>query len=84
MATLTIRNVPDELHRWLREQAKRNRRSLNQEVIAELAMRVGLADEEAKKERVRKMTALAEDLRRELGAPLSAEQIRAGIEQGRR
>lgn len=36
MAALTIRNLPDELHARLKEQAKRNRRSLNQEVIAEL------------------------------------------------
>lgn len=37
MATLTIRNLPDELHLALKERATRNRRSLNQEVIAELA-----------------------------------------------
>lgn len=37
MATLTIRNLPDELHSALKERAKRNRRSLNQEIIAELA-----------------------------------------------
>jgi plasmid stability protein len=36
MATLTIRNVPDDLYRSLKEQAARNRRSLNQEAIAKL------------------------------------------------
>ena len=39
MAILTIRDVPDELHQRLKEQAKLNRRSLNQEVIAELIER---------------------------------------------
>ncbi|MCX7618935.1 Arc family DNA-binding protein [Tepidiforma sp.] len=34
MATLTIRNVPDELYAALKERARRNRRSLNQEVLA--------------------------------------------------
>jgi plasmid stability protein len=37
MATLTLRNVPDDLYAALKESAKRNRRSLNQEAIAELA-----------------------------------------------
>jgi plasmid stability protein len=39
MATLTLKNVPDDLYAALKESAKRNRRSLNQEVIAELAER---------------------------------------------
>jgi len=39
MATLTLRNVPDDLYAALKESAKRNRRSLNQEVIAELTSR---------------------------------------------
>jgi plasmid stability protein len=34
MATLTIRNVPDDLYAALKERARRNRRSLNQEVLA--------------------------------------------------
>ena len=33
MANLTIRDVSDDLHRWLREQAATHRRSLNKEVI---------------------------------------------------
>lgn len=33
MATLTLKNVPDDLHRRLKERAERNRRSLNREAI---------------------------------------------------
>lgn len=36
MATLTIRNVPDDLYQRLQERARRNRRSLNQEVVMAL------------------------------------------------
>ena len=31
--TITLKNVPPELHRSLKERAKRNKRSLNQEAI---------------------------------------------------
>jgi len=36
MATVTLKNVPEELVRMLKEQAKQNRRSLNQEALARL------------------------------------------------
>jgi len=84
MANLTIRNLPNEVHERLKDHAKRNRRSLNQEVIAELGLRLGMSNDGAKMERVRQMIALAKELRAELGSPLSAGEIRAGIEEGRR
>ncbi|MHB8254329.1 MAG: type II toxin-antitoxin system VapB family antitoxin [Acidiferrobacter sp.] len=34
MAALTIRDVPETLHAWLKSQARVHRRSVNQEVIA--------------------------------------------------
>lgn len=36
MATLTLKNIPDELHAVLRESAERNRRSLNSEILVRL------------------------------------------------
>ena len=33
MATLVIKNLPDELHARLREQAQRNHRSVTKEVV---------------------------------------------------
>jgi hypothetical protein len=36
MATVTLKNVPDGLVRALKEEARQNRRSLNQEALARL------------------------------------------------
>jgi|GEM_PF-303460 len=80
MAKLTIRNLPDEVHERLKEQAKRNGRSLNQEVIAALGAREG--HEVGGKQR--EMIAVAAALRKELKTPLTGEEIRVGIEGGRR
>ena len=36
MATLTLKNIPDELHALLKKSAERNRRSLNSEILIRL------------------------------------------------
>ena len=36
MPNLTLRDVPADLHLWLKQQAQAHRRSLNQEVILQL------------------------------------------------
>jgi plasmid stability protein len=41
MATLTIRNIPAKIVRALKAQAKRNRRSMEQEVREMIEARVG-------------------------------------------
>lgn len=43
MGDLTIRGLPDELHRYLKQQAEANHRSVNRETIAliERAMKSG-------------------------------------------
>lgn len=33
MATITLKNVPEDVHAALKQRAKRNKRSLNQEAI---------------------------------------------------
>jgi len=38
MATMTLKNVPEGLVKTLKEQATRNRRSLNQEAISRLEL----------------------------------------------
>lgn len=38
MATLTLKNVPDELVERLKREAAQNRRSLNQETLARLEL----------------------------------------------
>ncbi len=40
MATLTLKNVPDDLYKALKEAAAKNRRSLNQEAILRLEQAV--------------------------------------------
>ncbi len=36
MTTITLKNIPDELHQRLKERASRHHRSLNSEIIASL------------------------------------------------
>ncbi len=86
MATLTIRNVPDELHARLKEQARRNRRSLNQEVIAELSDEEEISEGERlqrSKDRMAKVIADIEEWRKGIKGSMTAEQIDEGIEEGR-
>lgn len=40
MTTITLKNIPDELHRRLRQRARQNRRSLNSEILALLESQV--------------------------------------------
>ena len=88
MATLTIRNLPDELHLVLKERAKRNRRSLNQEVIAELAAVPGDGGDAARvvesRERMRRVTDEIDGIRRRMTGFMSGDEIDAAIEEGRR
>ena len=41
MATVTLKKVPEELVRMLKDVAKQNRRSLNQEALARLEASLG-------------------------------------------
>ena len=42
MATVTLKNVPEDLVRMLKGEAKQNRRSLNQEALARLESSLGM------------------------------------------
>ncbi len=88
MATLTIRNVPDDLHRMLKERARRNRRSLNQEVIAELSVVPQALDNGTRlaesRERMRRITAEIDGIRNRMTGFMSGEEIDAAIEEGRK
>ena len=85
---LTIRNLPDELHARLKEQAKRNRRSLNQEVIAELSADAGAKSEEERKaavqERWARANILVDEMRSKMTKFMTGEEIDAAIREGRR
>lgn len=84
MPTLTIRNVPEDLHVALKERARKNRRSVNQEVIAELSGVGGRVAGESERTRWERANALVDEMRSKMKGFLSAEEIRAAIEEGRR
>lgn len=57
MATLTIKNLPDELYAALSRTAKQNRRSINSEAIIQLEhlLDKGRRDIEAELEEIRRL-----------------------------
>lgn len=87
MANLTIRNLPDEVHARLKEQAKRNRRSLNQEVIAELAAALPeSADDRAAvaRERWARANEKIDAMRAKMTGFMTGQEIDEAIREGRR
>jgi plasmid stability protein len=76
MATLTLRNVPDELVARLKQRAKQNRRSLNSEVIECLEQEVKApADLEAWLARVDALRAQIK------GPPLPVQELVDAVER---
>jgi plasmid stability protein len=47
MATITLKNVPREVHFNIKKRAEKNHRSINGEIIACLEKILGLCEEEA-------------------------------------
>jgi len=86
MATLTIRNLPADVHARLREQARRNRRSLNQEIIAELTRVSGHSEGDRvaiARERIRHAIRETEKIRTGMKRFMTAKEIDEAIEEGR-
>ena len=60
MPNLTLRDVPADLHLWLKQQAGTHRRSLNQEVILQLdALRGLCVSRSGAQERLARIRAVA-------------------------
>ena len=81
MATLTLKNVPDDLYQRLKAQAAAHRRSLNQEAIAQLQAAITAPADPARAFRD------AADFRAELqtrGVWFTADEIDVFIDEGRR
>lgn len=85
MLTLTLKNIPDELHRRLKARAERNHRSLNREAIRILEEATdedvagGRIDPQAFLEVVRRnREAMAAQ-----GVWLTEESLREAVEEGR-
>jgi len=83
MATLTIRNLPEQLHEALKLRAKRNLRSLNQEVIAELRLAATVETPEERRIRVEREILEIEALRARAKGFLKAEEIDEAKRSGR-
>lgn len=79
MATLTIKNLPEELHEKLKERARRHRRSMNNEAIVCLEQ-VLLPHRRRDAET---LIAEAEAFNRRTRAKFSDELIEQGKREGR-
>ncbi len=73
MATIIIRDLPDDLHKRLKAQAKRNHRSLTKEAVALIERHLGFP---------RRTPKLPPPLRLR-GGPVTIKQIEAAISKGR-
>jgi plasmid stability protein len=92
MATLTLRNVPDDLVARLKERAKRHRRSLNSETIASLELADAAAegaataplplalDREPALARIREIQARFPGAAQAVTQPRDPEELRAELE----
>ena len=81
--TLTLRNVPENLHKLLKAQARQNRRSVNQEAIA--VFEGVLAPKEASRvEEVARILNEIDEDRALMPQFLSAREIDEAVEEGRR
>ncbi len=78
MATMTIKNIPDELYEELKQRAAVNRRSVNSEVIVliERAVQYQVQDPNEVLERVRV-------LREKLDIYVTEDEITAAKNEGR-
>ncbi|MCB8981023.1 MAG: Arc family DNA-binding protein [Ardenticatenaceae bacterium] len=78
MATMTIKNIPDELYEELKQRAAANRRSVNNEVIVliERAVQYQVQDPKEVLERVRV-------LREKLDLYVTEDEITAAKNEGR-
>lgn len=83
MATLTLKNVPDDLHRQLKARAERNHRSLNREAIRLLEQSVTSDLPSATDEAGERAEAFRKELAAE-GVWITADEVFAAIDEGRR
>ncbi len=78
MATITVKNIPDDLYELLKAQAKTNRRSINSEIITliERAVRSYRIDPE-------EVLARAREIRESIEYVITDEELDKFINEGR-
>lgn len=82
MPTLTLKNVPDDLHRRLKAVAQENHRSLNREAIRRLEESLDGATTSRPDKAWEQVVALRKQMASE-GVWITAEQVLASIDEGR-
>lgn len=77
MATITVKNIPDDLYRQLKHAARAHHRSINSEIISylERILRPAEIDPVDRLERIHRLRPKAEEV--------DAEEIRKAIDDGR-
>ncbi|MCA9449322.1 MAG: Arc family DNA-binding protein [Candidatus Omnitrophica bacterium] len=79
MASLTIKNMPEDLYSALKKSAEENHRSLNSQVIVSLSTAM-LPKKISREERLKRV----QSLRKGLGPQLfDADDIQTAIDEGR-
>lgn len=79
MATITIKDLPADVHRILKDRANAHGRSLNREIIATLAGTVSAAAVDASA-----VLSHARSVRETLGVYLTQADLKAAKDRGRR
>jgi len=79
MATLTIKNIPDELYGRLKERAKQHRRSINSEVIVCLEQVLGSAPID----RTALLASIRASRQTRLGIFITDEELKVAKNEGR-
>ena len=77
MVNFTVKNMSAKIHKFLKSQAKKNRRSINSEILALLEERC------REKERVADFLKAADDIRNSLDFTTTPEEIDRAIDEGR-
>ncbi len=79
MATITIKDLPAEVHRTLKDRARAHGRSLNREIIATLVSTVSAAAVDSFA-----VLSHARSVRETLGVYLTQSDLKAAKDRGRR
>ncbi len=79
MPTITVRNVPEAVHRHLKRRAKEHRRSLNQEVLRVLEEEVA-GSSESDRQAVRR--ACREEQERTLSWAITTREMKRMMREG--
>ena len=82
MADLSIKNVPPELHRRLRQSARENQRSLNREAIYRMQLGLSTVPHRTPSD-VKKILDRARRIRRRMKGSMTVEAIIAAKNEGR-